>query len=359
MTLLKYIVLILIFILICIAGYVAWQNRASEKVVTSFITVALAGAAATLAMTLFAVETGTFDISFYKTYIFEKISKMPISANFPSPIDAFSGREMSMDTIVSIQEAIQRDPSLAVIEEDSSDAKRTDDGAKLYQDILYHQIITTMCRYCGLSSRAKRNVDVFGSTVLGVQKSTMIPTRKISWHEIKMWNPNNIFLNSPNVMGYALTVPRKSIVTGDNHSIQIRDNFISLTITITKAGGSMGVGSLKRLFQITSGESMKYWTQNYEIEINAKFSAIRSGHPLMNEYKDWVNAIIDELSYQFNSQLHWEKTKEQFILYRNLPKETTEGAFKSQETYFQWLKEQIEIHKKNANSQEVENKSIK
>lgn len=131
---------------------------------------------------------------------------------------------------------------------------------------------------------------------------------------------------------------------------------INLKINITKSGGSLGVGSLKRLFQISSGESLKYWTQNYKIEINAKFSAIRSGHPFMNKYKDWVKAIIDELNYQFNSQLHWEKTKEQFILYRNLPREKTEEALKSQEAYYQWLKEQIEIHPKDTNSQEVEDK---
>lgn len=225
MTLLKYIVFILIFVLVCIAGYVAWQNRASEKVITRFITVALVGAAGTLSITLFAIKTETCDISFYKTYIFEKISKIPISANFHSPIDTFSGREMSINTIVSIQEAIQRNPSLAVIEKDSSDDKRTDDGAKLYQDILYQQIITTICCYCGLYSRAKRNVDIFGSIVIGVQKSTVIPARTIRWDEIKMWNPNNIFLNSSDVMGYALTVPREAVVTGDNHSIQIRDKF--------------------------------------------------------------------------------------------------------------------------------------
>jgi hypothetical protein len=47
--------------LLVIATYVAWQNRASDKVISSFITVALAGAAATLVATLFSINAEPLD----------------------------------------------------------------------------------------------------------------------------------------------------------------------------------------------------------------------------------------------------------------------------------------------------------
>ena len=70
MTLIKYIIGGLVLVLLIIAAYIAWQNRASEKVISTFFTVALAGAAATLAATIFSIKIESSEVSIYKTYVF-------------------------------------------------------------------------------------------------------------------------------------------------------------------------------------------------------------------------------------------------------------------------------------------------
>ena len=341
MTVLKYIVGGLVLTLLVIATYVAWQNRASDKVINSFITVALAGAAATLVATLFSINAESLEISIYKTYVFDKITKYPLHDISKSFIHAFSGPELEFDTWFLVQESVKKDPSLAFIEPNEPDKKLIDRGKVLYRDILFRQVLTILCSRYDARQLTKRIEDLSGGTVYTVDKQLRIPTREIKWDDIVKWNQKSTCLSLPVFGDSSLAVPLDASVNGTESSIHIKDKFLDLRIVISDKGGSLGVANLRSLLQVSSGESMRYWSEQYEIGLKAVFSPIRSGHPLMTEYRNWVESLIEGMKYQFSTQQHWEKAKDLFILYKDLPVETPQEAIQSQKEYYEWFAEQV------------------
>ena len=92
--------------------------------------------------------------------------------------------------------------------------------------------------------------------------------------------------------------------------------------------------------------SMKYCNETYEIAVKAKFSPIRNGHPLMADYKMWVESLIKGLTDHFSTEKHWEKAKELFLLYKDIPLETPEDALRSQKEYREWFAKEVTKHQK-------------
>jgi len=342
MTVIKYIVGGLVLALLVIAAYIAWQNRASEKVISTFITVALAGAAATLAATIFSIEVESFEVSIYKTYVFDKISKYPFHNVEKSFVHAFSGPELEYDTWFLVQDSVKKDPSLALIQPSDPDKKLIDSGKSLYHDILFRQLLTMMCYHHGSHEFMKRTEGIGGgSVVYSIDRPSKIPSKSISWSEIVERNPNNSCLSFHQFDFCKLTVPSSASVTFSENSIRIKDKFLDLTIDISDMGGSIGVSGLKTLLQMSSGETMKYWNETYEIAVKAKFSPIRNGHPLMADYKKWVEGLIKGLTEHFSTEKHWEKAKELFLLYKDIPSETPEDALRSQKEYRDWFASEV------------------
>lgn len=346
MTVIKYIVGGLVLTLLIISAYIAWQNRTSEKVISTFITVALAGAAATLAATIFSIKTESLEASILKTYVFEKISKYPLNNVEKSFVHAFSGPEPEYDTWFLVQDSVKKDPSLALIQPNDPDKKLIDRGKSLYHDILFRQLLTMMCYHHGSNEFKKRTAGIGGSIVYSIDRPSKIPSKSISWSEIVESNPNNSCLSFHQFDFCKLTVPSNASVSFFEHSIRIKDKFLDLTIDIFDNGGSIGVSGLKILLQMSSGESMKYWNETYEIAVKANFSPIRNGHPLMADYKKWVEALIKELTEQFSTEKHWEKAKELHLLYKDIPSETPEDALRSQKEYQEWFANQVTKHQK-------------
>jgi len=358
MTVIKYIIGGLVLTLLIIAAYIAWQNRTSEKVISTFITVALAGAAATLAATIFSIKTESLEVSIFKTYVFDKISKYPLHNVGKSFVHAFSGPELEYDTWFLVQDSVKNDPSLALIQSDDPDKKLIDRGKSLYHDILFRQLLTMMCYHHGSNKFQKRTEDIIGSSVTySIDRSSKIPSKSINWSEIVERNPNNSCLLFHQFDFCKLTVPSNASVSFSEHSIRIKDKFLDLTIDILDRGGSIGASGLKALLQMNSGESMKYWNETYVITVKANFSPIRNGHPLMADYKKWVGDLIKGITEKFSTEKHWEKAKELYQLHKDIPVETPEEAIRSQKEYQEWFAIEVIKHQKGSDKELSINKN--
>lgn len=338
MAVLKCIVGGLLLILIAIAIYVAWQNRASEKIISTFITVSFAGAAATLAATIFSLNHESFEVPIYKTYVFNKITKYPIHDTEKPFISAFSCRELENKTISFVQESIKDDPSLSIIPTNNSDEIMIKRGISLYRDILFRQLLTEICYHYGSNQTTKKTENITGNSITyGTDRPLKIPSKEIKWSEIVKSYPNNSCFSFHEFDFCGLTVPSNARMIFSENKIQIQDKYIDLTIEVQNKGGAIGAIGLTTLLHMPIGESMKYWSETYKILIKAKFNPIRYGHPLMADYKKWAEGIKNGITDLFSTEKHWKETKELFILYNNSPKETPKDMLVSQEDYREWF----------------------
>jgi hypothetical protein len=136
MTWVRCIVAIVFVVLLSIVVYLAWLNRASDKLVQNVISVALAGVTAVLVTTLFSIGSDSIEESIYKSYVFDKISKFPLEYilnNESKPfVSAFAGPRMMPDPGYFVQELVKKDPSLGSFEKE----KPFERVSKLYHDII-------------------------------------------------------------------------------------------------------------------------------------------------------------------------------------------------------------------------------
>jgi hypothetical protein len=181
-----------------------------------------------------------------------------------------------------------------------------------------------------------RRVERLSGTSIRIEpdKSASIPTRRFELENIVNSNKDNLCLQVVALtINKGLGVPKYANVNLTKDTIHIKDKFIDLRISITKEGHGDGVGKLKSMLQLSTIESMKYGFVDFSIKIEVVFEAIRSGHPLMKEYRKWVSHIINELKLQFSTNEHLKEAEHQFILYKNVPIETLSDALRSMKAH--------------------------
>jgi hypothetical protein len=61
------------------------------------------------------------------------------------------------------------------------------------------------------------------------------------------------------------------------------------------------------------------------LDLNCAASRLRSGHPDMPKYRTWVRALVDGLRDQFDEQLIWRRTRDGFLLSKQLGVGEREG----------------------------------
>ena len=62
----------------------------------------------------------------------------------------------------------------------------------------------------------------------------------------------------------------------------------------------------------------KYWTFEFITRIDASFPSYYIGHPDTAVHREWANAIIEELSFSFDEESIWTRTKDNLILKSHL-----------------------------------------
>jgi hypothetical protein len=95
--------------------------------------------------------------------------------------------------------------------------------------------------------------------------------------------------------------------------ILLENKFCSISIKTQDSSWFAGIGSYKQLAGITEEENGKLATANYIVRINVRFDRFRSNHPKMAAYKTWASELSEGLRRQFDEQVIWSKTKEDFI----------------------------------------------
>lgn len=109
--------------------------------------------------------------------------------------------------------------------------------------------------------------------------------------------------------------PRNDTQLGEIGTIHLKNGQCEISIRTMATSWLVGLGKYGPLVGRHRGEDQdKYWTFEYITRIDASFPWYRIGDPDATLYREWANAIIEELSFSFDEESLWARTKDSFLL---------------------------------------------
>lgn len=157
-------------LLALISGYLAWQNRSSEKVITGFLSILLVGSATTLASTLFIMKNDVQEMEVIKSYIFNKVSKELLIDYLKPYFDPVSGFDHRIDIPFLVRAAIDNDPDAQMVLDENGDSKTLQKGLDIYNRVLIAEIIETLCRNCNWLAKSTRQKGLGGVSIITYER---------------------------------------------------------------------------------------------------------------------------------------------------------------------------------------------
>lgn len=115
--------------------------------------------------------------------------------------------------------------------------------------------------------------------------------------------------------------PKEASATG---KVRFKNRYCEITIQTSPSMGLLGLGTYSMLLGIPPS-TPGYWTQQYIVRIEATFNPLLVGNPRMALIKQWANGIVNGLQNEFDEQVVWRKTVENYTLRQHLPSEIKNG----------------------------------
>ncbi|MGH7381040.1 MAG: hypothetical protein ACREKR_02250 [Candidatus Methylomirabilales bacterium] len=330
---------LLVFVLTLAAvAYLAWQNRAAEKVRSSIVTgvaVGLTGAlitipagssdiwlrlsivasAALASILLIALKEESKKVEFPTIFVYESTTKRPLESLNDIYSYRFCGRTISC-------------PPEFIVSRMGDTARNDGTNGDLYFDVMLRMFVDLLF---GLYRNAW---------------DLKVTHRSKYSHKTSSWEPHQgapkpefitrevfkrIFSESHALkvenfaaIGDKLAVPSGTRLHGRTESIggspykrtlSLKNPYVEVEVEMIFSSFSrMGIGDLGLLLGVSREEGEKFSTYSCEIRLLAKFNRLRSGHPEMNRYRRWVDGMFEEIQEHFDSRRHWERGRDWFIM---------------------------------------------
>lgn len=100
-------------------------------------------------------------------------------------------------------------------------------------------------------------------------------------------------------------------------SVGFKNDFCEVNIVIYNFFGRRGLGEWKWILEYDDDKANEYWSSIQKVYLSAKFNRLRSGHPDMPKYKEWVNSMFDRLRSCLDSEQQLKMARERHHLYRD------------------------------------------
>lgn len=315
----RTVIVTIAFGLVTVAAFVlVLLNRASEKILTAVIPIAVAGLVAIyLAVFVFGGEPTTI-IVFPASFLYQTETKMP--ANLPHLL---VWRRFSPALFLPAQLS-KKHP------EDFNDTDPPD-RVNLYHDLLQRAILDWMSqRY-----RATWQVEItqfdlpnYRSQESAPAATIVEPSKTYSGDEITTLLRGNRFADVHSALAGQLSVPRDTVLTvepphidnvvGEIGRISLTNNYCRIVILTQFHSWMLGVGPYGTLAGMSADENSKLATVTYRVRITIQYSKWRSGNPKMPLYKTWAGGIAQGLQDQFDEQSLWTNAKADYLFQRQV-----------------------------------------
>ena len=312
------VILVVIGLVTLFASYLVWMNRASEKILTAVIPIAVAALAGVfIAVFVFGGEPPV-NVVFPASFQYRIENKSPF--NLPQVLMGrrFTQSLFAPAMLYKVHPEFFNDPA-------------DPNGATLYHHLLQRAIIDWMGMYYRAAWQAEiLQFDLpygregrFGPAQEISEGSKILSTEEIArllqgnkFSDIHAGIPPQIAL-PPNTE-LRISPPQSRAGALETGEILLENEFCSLSIKTESSSWFRGIGTYRQLAGMTDEENNRLGTSNYIVRIKVRFNRLRSGHPKMALYKAWAIQLADELEKQFDEQVIWSKTKEDFIFWKQI-----------------------------------------
>jgi hypothetical protein len=118
-----------------------------------------------------------------------------------------------------------------------------------------------------------------------------------------------------------MTLPKNTQYTvtnsGHKRSIVFTNNFVKVDILVFQSQGQRGLSEWQWLLGYDKSINEQFWQSNFAVHLKAVFNKLRSGHPDMPKYKDWVDSIFDNIQSNLDAESQLIKAREYNHLYQD------------------------------------------
>ena len=326
-----------VFILFTAAtAWLAWQNRAADKVRQVILTSVAAGAVwalvpwgnstdiwVRLSVIALAASAGIYwvalkqegrSVEFPTIFVYEKDTKKPLESLNDTYAYRFCQRMFSFDPvwIVSRMELAKEDAT----------------GVDLYFDVLLRMIVDLLFGVYRTTWGLKviRRSGYANHTISSYPHEGSFPIQKFSWEDFQRLFPESRSLQVARFegIGDTLAVPLGTQFDGKTEppggspykrTLLFDNAFVKVEIELTFSSyNGVGIGDLGLLLGFSKEEGQKFCTCTIEVRLTAKFNRLRSGHPEMEKYRRWIEGLFEHLQEEFDSRRHWERGKDWYMI---------------------------------------------
>jgi len=324
----RTILIIAAIIIFLITGvliaYLWFQNRNSELLnskIMSAIGVAVFGI---LSAILFSLKSENIELKFISTVFFHKSDKRPLDCHlYGDGRLKFGGHQFVGMLSQFINDRLEKCEYLNKAEFNKDSEKIVD----FYQDMILIKLINQF--FWMYSARWDTNLySVRRGT--GESKESYVDSMEtppnydcFKWEDLLNKEQQNNFYDLLSAFSNIkeTKVPSKTkvdfIITEWKREITLTNPFVKVTIAINKDGGSSGVGDYKWLLSYDNEKSEEFWSAHFRVNCNAKFENLKSGHPDMPKYKQWVEVMFAEAQYLLDEKEQLKRAHEYYDLIKH------------------------------------------
>jgi hypothetical protein len=294
-------------LLVALTFWLVYVNRGSEKVISAALPIAIAAVVGVF-LTVFAFANEP-DISkaFPVTFFYRAENATPVSPPF---------RRNHNDVFLAAR----------LLKDDPSKANDGTGGSLLYHHLLQKALFEWIAfKHAGAWDSEHLSFDAGTKMFLsGPVRGRAEPSLKIERKTIEEILSGNWFASSAG-MPLGLTVPVGTKVTirppGSSSGgmieseIRFSNPVCTLTITTTPIEWGGGLGAYQTFTALSIDEAQKlYKHATYTVRGVVSFKRYRVGDPSLPLIKRWATQILDGLQSEFDEQIVYRETRDNFIL---------------------------------------------
>jgi hypothetical protein len=310
-TTIDWVLLVIAFFYV-VAFYFVWQNRGSEKVVTTAGLGLVGLIGALVAVIVFGAQPPLRKV-FSSTYLIKLSNQQPHPLMGTSPRFTYG--------IYEIQQLTKVHPELFTNLENLP-------RSTLYHHLLQKNLVDWIAaRYPGSWEIEIAPIGLMGEMTEPARPPDESQTRvtpaqleeKLSGNFFSnMLGPlqNTSFSLPPHTMLQVFTPSMKDgLEVGE---IELRNPFCMLRVTTRNVTWFRGAGIYKQVLHLSDGENSSLATSVYTVRTEVNFSRTLNGNPDMPRYVRWATSISEGLQDQFDEQVIWNKTRDSLLLQHTL-----------------------------------------
>lgn len=301
----------LVGLVLAVAYVFVVMNRASPAVVNAALPAATALLSA-LALVFAFNRPAPISRVFPIIFVIEKASLLPVMI----PDRSFPFQSLSLADMMK-----QTDPkSLAI----PSDQNPFDFIPQLYHEYLQKMFIDDLAgkQFGTWRMKTERFVDLIQWSPM--PDASSYPSKILNIEELERLFDKNRFARVHSGFGkwalppgteLQIELPRRDPKLGEIGTIHLKNSLCEIFIRTSGSIHGVGLGKYTPLIGMAIDEAQeKYWTVQYMTRIDVSFPWYRIGDPDMAVHTEWANAIVEELSFSFDEESLWNRTKDSFIL---------------------------------------------